>query len=55
MKNNSTRKLWYFAAICFIIVGIVDKNITFTILGCAYICIGSSVKKKTIDKDEVEK
>ncbi|WP_434799296.1 hypothetical protein [Terrisporobacter vanillatitrophus] len=55
MDNNIARKLWFFAAICFIIAGIAGKNTGFTILGCAYICIGFSKKKKTRDNDKVEK
>lgn len=55
MDNNATSKLWFFAAIFFIIVGISSKNTVFIILGCAYICIGFSMKKKTTDKDKAEK
>jgi hypothetical protein len=56
VNSNIAQKLWFFAAVCFIIAGIVGKNTVFIILGCAYICIGFSIKKKkTIDKDYEEK
>lgn len=55
MNNNISYKLWFFAAICFAIAGIVSKNITFISLGCVYICIGLSKKRKFIDKDDGEK
>jgi membrane protein implicated in regulation of membrane protease activity len=52
VKSNTAQKLWFLAALCFVIAGIVGKNTVFIVLGCAYICIGSSIKKKkTIDKD----
>jgi hypothetical protein len=55
-NSNIVQKLWFFAAVCFMIAGMVGKNIVFTILGLAYICIGSSTKnKKTIRKDDEEK
>lgn len=55
MDNNAVSKLWFCIAICFIIIGIAGKNTVFIILGCAYICIGLSMEKKAIDKDEEEK
>ncbi|RBP68867.1 hypothetical protein DES36_1025 [Alkalibaculum bacchi] len=55
MEKNIARKLWFFGAICFIIAGIVGEKTEFIVLGCAYICIGSSIKKKTIDKDEAQR
>ena len=55
VNNNISYKLWFFAAICFAIAGIVSKNITFISLGCVYICIGLSKKRKFIDKDDGEK
>lgn len=56
MKNNIIPKLWFFAAICFIITGILGKNTVFIVLGCAYICIGcSNLKKKTKGKGDAEK
>ena len=55
MNNNIAQKLWFFAAVCFIIAGIMRKNTVCIVLGCAYICIGTSIKKKNIDKDDEEK
>lgn len=41
---------------CFIIAGIIGKNTVFIVLGCAYVCIDYSIKKKkNIDKDDEEK
>jgi hypothetical protein len=55
MKSNIEQKLYFFASICFIIAGIVGKNTVFIILGCVFICIGySNKKKKPIVKDDEE-
>lgn len=55
VKNNIISKIWFFAAICFIIAGILGKNTIFIVLGCVYICIGcSNLKKKTKTKDNSE-
>lgn len=55
MNNNIAYRLWFFAAICFVIAGIIDKNIRFIILGCIYMYFGFSKKKKSTDKDGAEK
>ena len=51
MSKNTTQKIWLFAAIGFIIAGILAERTVFIVLGCAYICIGLSINKKTTDKD----
>ena len=54
MNNNTIAKIWLFAGICFLIVGLGDKNTVFIILGCSYICIGcSKLSKKTKNKDDI--
>lgn len=54
--SNLTQKIWFFAAVCFMIAGIVGENTVFTILGLAYVCIGFSTKdKRTTQKDDEEK
>lgn len=56
MKSNTISKTWFFAAICFLIVGVRDKNTLCIILGCSYICIGySKLNKKTKTKVDKEK
>lgn len=56
VKSNAAQKLWFLAALCFIIAGITSKNTVFIVLGCAYICIGFSIKKKkTMGKNVEEK
>jgi hypothetical protein len=56
VNSNTAQKLWFLAALCFIMLGIISKNTVFIVLGFAYICIGFSIrKKKTIDKDAAEK
>ena len=56
MKSNIIPKIWFFSAICFLIVGIGDKNTLCIILGCLYICIGcSKLNKKTKTKEDKEK
>lgn len=56
MNNNTIAKIWFFAAICFFIVGVGNKNTVFIILGCSYICIGcSKLSKETKNKDNIEK
>lgn len=52
MNKNTAHNLWFLAAICFIIVGIVNKNIIYLILGCSYVCIGSSIKKEDEHKNK---
>lgn len=42
MNDKTIAKIWFFAAICFLIVGVKDKNTVCIILGCSYICIGWS-------------
>ena len=46
MKRDTTKKLWLFAAACFILLGIVDKNIAFIALGASYVSIGFSMNSK---------
>lgn len=46
MKKDTTKKLWLFAAVCFILLGIVDKNIAFIALGASYVSIGFSMNSK---------
>lgn len=46
MSKNNNSKIWFIIAIGFMVSGILDKNMTFVILGCAFICIGSSNEKK---------
>ena len=46
MKKDTTKKLWLFAAACFILLGIVDKNIAFIALGASYVSIGFSMNSK---------
>ena len=55
MDKNITGILWLFAAICFLIVGVVNKNSVFIILGCAYICISFSRKNEANNEDNSEK
>lgn len=40
MKKNITSKLWFIAAIGFIISGILAPNSTFIILGCTFTIFG---------------
>ena len=40
MKKNTTSKLWFIAAISFMISGLLDKNVTFITLGCAFTVFG---------------
>ena len=50
------KKLWLFAAACFIFLGIADKNTTFIVLGAAYVGIGFSMNsKKPADTDAARK
>ena len=42
---NKISILWFFAAICFIIAGIIGKDVLNIVLGCAFICIGYSKQK----------
>ena len=46
MKRDMAKKLWLFAAACFILLGIVDKNIAFIALGASYVSIGFSMNSK---------
>ena len=46
MKRDMAKKLWLFAAVCFILLGIVDKNIAFIALGASYVSIGFSMNSK---------
>ena len=46
MKRDIAKKLWLFAAACFILLGIVDKNIAFIALGASYVSIGFSMNSK---------
>ena len=46
MKRDMAKKLWLFAAACFIFLGIADKNTTFIVLGAAYVGIGFSMNSK---------
>lgn len=46
MSKNNNSKIWYIIAIGFMVSGILDKNMTFVTLGCAFICIGSSNEKR---------
>ena len=56
MKRDMAKKLWLFAAACFIFLGIADKNTTFIVLGAAYIGIGFSMNsKKPADTDAARK
>lgn len=56
MSNSTIAKIWFFAAICFLIVGVRDKNTVCIILGCSYICIGcTNLSKKNKGKDNIEK
>ena len=56
MKKDTTKKLWLFAAACFILLGIVDKNIAFIALGASYVSIGFSMNsKKPADTDAARK
>lgn len=56
MKRDTAKKLWFFAAACFILLGIADKNATFIVLGAAYVGIGSSMNsKKPADTDAERK
>ena len=56
MKRDMAKKLWLFAAACFIFLGIADKNTTFIVLGAAYIGIGFSMNsKKSTDADAARK
>ena len=55
MDKNITGILWLFAAICFLIVGVVNKNPVFIILGCAYICISFSRKNEASNEENSEK
>lgn len=56
-KMNTSRIVWFFAALCFIVSGIRIKNISYIILGCAFICIActkkfTQMKKENSLKDE---
>lgn len=42
---NKISILWFFAAICFMIAGIIGKDVLDIVLGCAFICIGCSKQK----------
>ena len=56
MKRDMAKKIWLFAAACFIFLGIADKNTTFIVLGAAYIGIGFSMNsKKPADTDAARK
>ena len=56
MKRDMAKKLWLFAAACFIFLGIADKNTTFIVLGAAYVGIGFSMNsKKPADTDAARK
>ena len=56
MKRDLAKKLWLFAAACFIFLGIADKNTTFIVLGAAYVGIGFSMNsKKPADTDAARK
>lgn len=56
MKKDMAKKLWLFAAACFIFLGIADKNTTFIVLGAAYVGIGFSMNsKKPADTDAARK
>ena len=56
MKRDMAKKLWLFAAACFILLGIVDKNIAFIALGASYVSIGFSMNsKKPADTDAARK
>lgn len=55
MNNNLSYKIWFIGAICFIIAGIVNKSAVFISLGCVYICIGLSKKRKLIEKGDEAK
>ncbi|MBS5987929.1 hypothetical protein [Clostridium paraputrificum] len=52
--NNNISKIWFFAAVCFIIVGIASKNTTYIVLGCAYICIGCYKQNEKINSKDDE-
>ena len=54
--NNNISKIWFFAATCFIIIGIVRKHATYIVLGCVYICFGFSKQNEKINsKDDKNK
>lgn len=54
MKKDTTKMLWFFAAACFTLLGIANRNVAFVMLGASYVCIGASVgrKKPTDTKEE---
>lgn len=60
-KMNTSRILWFFVAICFIVSGIRIKNISYIILGCAFICIACTKKftqmkkENSLKGDEIER
>uniref|UniRef100_UPI003BA9E345 hypothetical protein n=1 Tax=Clostridium paraputrificum TaxID=29363 RepID=UPI003BA9E345 len=54
LVNNNISKIWFFAAVCFIIVGIASKNTTYIVLGCAYICIGCYKQNEKINSKDDE-
>ena len=54
MKKDTAKKLWFFAAACFVFLGITNRNVAFVTLGASYVCIGASMdrKKQTDTKEE---
>ena len=52
MKRDTTKKLWLFAAACFILLGIVDKNIAFIALGASYVSIGFSITVRNLQMQQ---
>lgn len=56
MKKNKISKLWFFSATCFMIAGILDKDMLDIVFGCAFICMGCSViKQKTNSNNDINK
>lgn len=52
MSKNTTSKLWFIAAIGFMISGILDKNIAFMVLGCSFTIFGCQhMKPKNENRD----
>lgn len=53
MEIDTAKKLWFFAAACFVFLGIADRNAAFVMLGASYVCIGASLgRRKSADTKE---
>ena len=54
LVNNNISKIWFFAAACFIIIGVATKHATYIVLGCSYICFGFSKQNEKINSKDDE-